>query len=155
MSAELNYCNRCGAVNPVALMTAQASENVSITKPTIVLGLVTLAITLGGMALLIAGAVELGHRPSMGNDPIMALLFFGMACILIIDMMLIRLFSRIINHALESPAKSLKPARGKNSKAVKGQPLAERQLGPRPDYVPSITENTTRTLEHSVKERGT
>ena len=157
MAAELNYCNRCGAINPTALMTLSEPKQVSLMKPTIAIGVVLVALTLGGMGLLIAGAEELARSAGFRTDPIMALIMFGMIMILVVDIMLVRLLSRIINHTLNSPAKPLKPAPIQSSKNLAGsQPNAQRQLGgAQPNYIGSVTENTTRTLEHSsMKERG-
>ncbi|OLE53416.1 MAG: hypothetical protein AUG51_13400 [Acidobacteria bacterium 13_1_20CM_3_53_8] len=153
MSAELNYCNRCGAINPAALMTLLEPKQVSLMKPTVAIGVVVVALTLGGMGMLIAGAEELARSAGFRTDPIMALIMFGMIMILAVDIMLVRLLSRIINHALDTPAKSLKPASAKSLKNLTGSQPAQHQLGARPNYVGSVTENTTRTLEHA-KERG-
>ncbi|HMF56843.1 MAG TPA: hypothetical protein VK619_10920, partial [Pyrinomonadaceae bacterium] len=121
---------------------------------TVAIGMALVALTLGGMALLITGAIELAHRAGIGTDPIMALILFGMIVILIIDVMLIRLLSRIINHSLDAPAQQLKPASAKSPKNLAGSQFSQHQLGAQPNYVGSVTENTTRTLEHSMKERG-
>lgn len=154
MAAELNYCNRCGAINPTALMTMSEPKQISLLKPTISIGVVLIALTLGGLGMLIAGAEELARGAGFRTDPIIALIVFGMIMILIIDVMLVRLLSRIINHMLESPAKPLKPAKLQPSKNLAG-PDTQRQLGSaQPNYIGSVTENTTRTLEHSMRERG-
>jgi hypothetical protein len=146
---DLNYCNRCGANMTVALAPSQQSVPVSLTKPAVAIGLTTAAITLGGFAVLVEGAVKLAqvfHR----TDPIMAVIMFGMVTILVSDIMLIRLLSRIIKASLEA-----KPVMQLPKPVMTEVP---RQLNPRLDPVPSVTDHTTRTFSPAFKEpsdRGT
>jgi hypothetical protein len=133
----------------VALAASQQIVPISLTKPAVAIGLTTAAITLGGFAVLVAGAVKLAqvfHQP----DPIMAIIMFGMITIMVSDIMLIRLLSRIIKASLEA-----KPVRQLAKPAITEVP---RQLNPRLEPVPSVTEHTTRTFSPAFKEpsdRGT
>jgi hypothetical protein len=145
---DLNYCNRCGANMTAALASSQI-VSANLTKPAVAIGLTTLAITLGGFAVLVEGAVKLAQVFHQ-SDPIMAVIMFGMITIMVSDIMLIRLLSRIIKASLET-----KPVLQLAKPVVKEGP---RQLNPRLDPVPSVTEHTTRTFSPAFKapsERGT
>ena len=146
---ELNYCNRCGANMASSIAPAREIVPVSLTKPAVAIGLTTLLLTLGGFGLLIVGAINLA-LVLKDPDIIIPLIMFGMITILVSDIMLIRLLSRIIRASLDT-----KPIAQLPKPAVKEVP---RQLSPRLEPVPSVTEHTTRTFTPAFKEppdRGT
>jgi hypothetical protein len=144
---DLNYCNRCGA----SMAPSTELVPISLTKPALVIGLIVTALTLGGFAILIEGAIRLAtvfHVP----DPIMAIVVMGMATIIACDFLLLRLLSRIVRTSLDQKKET--PVR-----LVK-QPGRElpRQLGPQFEQVASVTEHTTRTFAPVFREptdRGT
>lgn len=139
----LNYCNRCGA----SLGTQElATTGVGLAKPTFILSICATLITLFGFLALILGAVELA-RNEFGKDPVMLMIMMGMLTILVVDIMLIRQVSRLVSASIGSGGlKQPKPL---------GQPKqTSRQLNARPDPVPSVTENTTRTFEPVYRERN-
>jgi len=140
---ELNYCNRCGANLSTALSVQPEAIPVNVTKPILVIGITLLLLTLGGFAGLISGAIEL-TRAAGGGDLSMAIIFFGMITIMIVDIFLVRLLSRLINASL-SPNKLPMP---KRSKAL-APPESEipRMTPARLDGAASVTENTTRFFE--------
>ncbi|MGZ8869796.1 MAG: zinc ribbon domain-containing protein [Pyrinomonadaceae bacterium] len=140
----LKYCNRCGA-NLSALMHPEVVQ-VSLTRPATLIGIIMMFLTLGGFALLIAGARILASVIN-GNDPLIAVIFMGMLTILVVDIFLARQLSKLINAALTGSAKAA-PARV-------APPITAQQL-PRPDTAPflpasSVTENTTRFLESDYR----
>src|SRR5438128_933474 len=98
---ELNYCNRCGANLAGSVAPRTPFVPVSVTKPALVLGLTTTALTLGGFIVLIAGAIELA-RVFRDPDPIMAMLGLGITTILVSDILLIRLLSRVVTASLSA-----------------------------------------------------
>jgi hypothetical protein len=137
-SYELNYCNRCGSnLNPTALAARTEMVPVSTAKPMVAIGIIMAAITLGGFGILIAGAIQLAgvlHQ----TDPALAVIMFGMIVILVTDIMLGRMLSRLLSASLQTG----QPARFKP--AVKEFP---KQINPRPEPIGSITEHTTRTFD--------
>jgi hypothetical protein len=140
----LNYCNRCGA-NLAPLMAPELAQ-VNLTRPATVIGVIMMFLTLGGFALLIAGARLLASVIT-GNDPLIAVIFMGMLTILVVDIFLARQLSKLINAAMSGTAKP--------TKNRVGPPSAEPQL-PRPNTAPilqtaSVTENTTRFLESDYR----
>jgi hypothetical protein len=146
---DLNYCNRCGA-NMTAAMAPQQIVTTNITKPVLVIGLLTTILTIGGFGVLAIGAYNLA-RVFTHPDPIMALMMFGMATIMVSDIMLIRLLSRIVRSSLE-PRPIVQPLRLQQT----SEPL--RQLSPRLEPISSVTDHTTRTFSPAYREaadRGT
>ncbi len=134
---ELNYCSRCGA--NIASVNAPPTQLVPInlTKPALVIGATTAILTLGGFALVVAGAINLA-LVFKNPDPVMMITLFGMATIMISDIMLIRLLSRIVRASLEAKAKPELPRQMPRE--------LPRQLSPRLEAVSSVTEHTTRTF---------
>lgn len=146
---DLNYCNRCGANMVQTLAPPQQVASLNITKSVIAIALTTGLLTLGGFGVLAIAAYNLAQVLPWA-DPIIALMFLGMTTIMISDIMLIRLLSRIVRASLETRqvVQLPKPA---------PQDLP-RQLNPRFEPVPSVTEHTTRTFTPAFREtsdRGT
>ena len=146
---DLNYCNRCGANMVQTLEPAQPIAPVNVTKAITTIGLTTVLLTLGGFVVLSIAAFNLAQVFPRA-DPIIALFMVGMTTILVSDIMLIRLLSRIVRHSLE-----VKPVVKLPKPAPQEKP---RQLSPRFEPVPSVTEHTTRTFSPAFREpsdRGT
>jgi hypothetical protein len=142
-SIGLNYCNRCGA-NLTAPITPPVVQYVpvSVTKPILIMAILVAMITLGGFAGIVSGTIEMVERGAGNVSP--ALPIFGLPCLLVIDILLIRQLSKLISAAL-SPQRLQPP-----------QPVAPVQSDPRYmpptmtariEGAPSVTENTTRFLE--------
>ena len=143
---ELRYCHRCGA-NLSGLIQPEGAP-VSLTKPTLIIGATLTVLTLGGFGALIGGAQALAVVVH-GNDPLMAMIFFGMMVILTIDIFLVRQLTKLINAALKS-----EPSKNRHNQTA--FPVAPSPL-PRADTsqllpAPSVTENTTRFLEAQYQE---
>jgi hypothetical protein len=141
---ELKYCNRCGANLNTEIATQPEPVVLSLTKPTLIVGATLVTLTLGGFGGLVGGAM--GLAPIVhGNDPLIAMIFLGMITIMIVDIFLVRLLSKIINASLSSNPQT----QPKRSKVPANPPVA--QL-PQPSAahlqgMPSVTENTTRFFE--------
>jgi len=143
---ELKYCNRCGANLGTNLAPQAEPAIVNVTKPTLIVGTLMLLVTLGGFAAVVGGAISLAQI-LRGNDSFMAIILFGMVTILVIDIYLVRLLSRLINAALSA---STQP---RNVQASIPAGMPAQFLPPtttsRLQSVPSVTENTTRFFEPS------
>lgn len=141
----LNYCNRCGAtLNTQALIR----PSFSVTKPTLILGGLTALISLFGFIALIEGASELA-RKGFEHGQVMSMLYSGMFIIFIVDVLLLRLMSRIINASLQAGRNTP----GKQIKEMAEPAQTQRKLqAPTLEPVPSVTENTTRTFEPVYRE---
>jgi hypothetical protein len=141
---ELKYCNRCGAHLGNALSSQPEPVIVNVTKPTLILGTTLVLVTLGGFGGLIGGALSLA--PILhGNDPLMAIIMFGMLTILIVDIFLVRQLSKLIGASLSSTTQT-QPQRpnviAQPSIVSLPQPPTARLQG-----APSVTEGTTRFFE--------
>jgi hypothetical protein len=140
---ELKYCNRCGA----NLSTSLAPQSfqpviVNVTKPTLIIGVLILLVTCGGFALTLTGAISLAQILH-GNDSFMAIIMFGMLTILIVDIFLVRLLSKLINSALSSGAQPQIAPTPTGMPAQFQNPTTTARL----QGMPSVTENTTRFFE--------
>ena len=146
-SVGLNYCNRCGAnlTAPVASPIVQFVP-VSVTKPILIIGILIALITLGGFGGIVSGTIQMVERGAGGVSP--ALPIFGLPCILVIDILLIRQLSKLISAALSpnrvQPPQTLAPMQG-DSRYIPPTTTA------RIEGAPSVTENTTRFLEESYR----
>ena len=142
---ELKYCNRCGANLSTDVTGQPHFIPVSLTKPTIVIGAILTLLTLGGFGVLISGAVELSRAARLDPQGITGIVIVGMLTILIADVFLVRLLTKIINTALSSGL----PAPQRRPKAL-SSPSANHLPQPatgRLQEVPSVTEGTTRCFE--------
>ena len=141
---ELKYCHRCGANLGTEMATQHEPVVLNLTKPTAIIGATVVAVTLGGFGGLVGGTV--GLAPVVhGNDPLMAMIFFGMTTIMIVDIFLVRLLTKIINASLSSNTQT-QPKRSNQlvspSVTQLPQPPTSRLKG-----APSVTEGTTRFFE--------
>jgi hypothetical protein len=149
----LKYCNRCGA----SLGAGEGQAGLGgLTGTAWAVSLAAALITLGGLAMLFVLGLTLINRgqdlpPSAG---IMGLAF--LALIAIVDWMLIRQLSRVID-VYRGAGLPTAPARRPDA----GRPPAElderqpaRLEAPREPFI-SVTEQTTRTLDQVPRERDT
>lgn len=142
-STGLKYCNRCGA-NLAALGNPSEVVQVNLTKPAVLIGIIMMFLTLGGFTLLMVGARMLASVMH-GDDPLMGLIIMGMLVIMIIDIILARQLTKLINAALRGSSQPTFAA--PNPPAQLPHPV--QQFGP----AGSVTENTTRFFEGAY--RGT
>jgi hypothetical protein len=142
----LPYCNRCGA-NLSALATQPQTVQVNLTKPTVIIAFLLAVFTLGGFGALIGGALSLA--PVLhGNDPLMAVIFFGMIIILTVDIFLVRQLSKLIGASLSSTPVPQQPQR---NVANRGSAQLQQPVDARLRAAPSVTENTTRFFEPACR----
>ena len=142
----LNYCNRCGANLSALSAPAVQFAPISVTKPILIIGSLVALITLGGFGGIVSGTIEMVERGAAGVSP--ALPIFGLPCILVIDILLIRQLSKLISAALS-------PNQPPTSHSVPPMQTDARYLPPtatgRIEGAPSVTENTTRFFEETYR----
>lgn len=96
---------------------------------------------------LIIGAVKLAEKAALGSDPIVFMIAMGMITILVVDILLARQLSRL----LEASLSSRKPRKPSLAQPQMNPELGRPITSPLPPSL-SVTENTTRFLEHEYRE---
>lgn len=135
-SPGLSYCNRCGA----DLREKKESDNTAVIS-----SLLTAITTLGivGLAIMLGGAVVLKRKADVDEALIGVFMLFTFLLVSMTEIMLVRNLSKL---TLSSESRKSFPA----------PPLSERRLPPAGSLgepVPSVTENTTRTLEYARRDQ--
>ncbi len=146
LSPELSYCNRCGSeLKPTGLIT-QTNKPMGLAYVLSFSFLLTVGLTLGGIALIIVLATEL-LRQGFPPENATALAIFGLLLILISVRILGRQLSSLVGAYLEKEVTTSK----KKEKPIAKPPAAH--LRAAEDYVPSVTEQTTRSFEPSFRDQ--
>lgn len=155
----LNYCNRCGGVVNSSLPSpANRPETtvVDIKSPVRTLGAtITLTTLLGFMILFFAlGGLASAERP-LPEALLGILSLAGLLTILIIDVMLIRILSRVVQLPVAPAATAPLPAQAERSESRELHARSTQTYMPAstdPLPVPSVTDHTTRTFHPIYKE---
>ena len=139
LAPGLSYCNRCG------MNLKERSDSKADPISAYLISAITV-VALGGLGLMLGGAIALKNGAQFHEDIIGFFMLMTFLIIGIVEVFLCRQLSRL-NRASEkkqSLASSLQA----------GMPIGV--PGPQaralPEPVPSVTENTTRTLEYSHNE---
>jgi hypothetical protein len=146
----LNYCNRCGSlVN--SSMTRETLVPVDLTSPvrwiSATVGL-TFLVGLATIFIAVAGLASWGFN----NDAAMAIAFFGLTTLGVVEISLIRLLSRLLGVSKERG--SLLQLKRHKAKEV-GTPQPQQYIQPANAYtdpLASVTEHTTRTFSPAYRE---
>jgi predicted nucleic acid-binding Zn ribbon protein len=142
----LKFCNRCGS--------SLGKERVESSHAGIITALITgiVMVGLGGLGIMLAGALNLKTYGQLGNDVVAIFMFLTFLIVITVEMFLLRQLSRVLgessrrNQRVDQPQPLFQPATASPNE-LRAAPL--RTL---PEPIPSVTENTTRTLEHSLRE---
>ena len=141
----LSFCNRCGT----SLKERSSSGNSKSSLAIVGLVGAMVLVALSAMGLLLGGPIALKREGMFGEDVIGMFMFLTVFIAACTEIFLYRQLSRMTAqpkvHALPAAA----PAQ---HYAPPPQALAEPRTLAEP--LPSVTENTTRTLEYSRKESG-
>ena len=139
LAPGLSYCNRCGT---------SLKERGSETKPAPV-GAYLAAITIigiVGLSLMLGGAIALKIGGDFHEELIGIFMFMTFVIVGVVEFSLLRQLSRL-NRAAEKKETAPPLLQAGMSNEIRGQ--QPRALG---EPVPSVTENTTRTLQYSRDE---
>jgi predicted nucleic acid-binding Zn ribbon protein len=142
----LKFCNRCG--------TNLGKERGESSHAGIVTALITgiVIVGMGGLGVMLAGALNLKTNGQLGNDAVAIFMFLTFSIVIMVEMFMLRQLSRVLGEAsrrnqhVDQPQPLFQPASASPNE-LRAVPL--RTL---PEPIPSVTENTTRTLEHSKRE---
>ena len=133
----LSYCNRCGFSLRERAESHTGSITAFLTAITL-LGIVGLGVMLGGALVLRQGA-------GLSQDLIGVFMLFTFLIVTITEIMLVRNLSKLTS-SKENQMRSLPPPVYHDLRLPQQSTLGE--------PVPSVTENTTRTLEYERREQG-
>jgi hypothetical protein len=151
----LNYCNRCGAVinSPQsAAALRQETAPVNIQGPVRTLGATIVLTTLLGFTILFfaLGGLASAVRP-LPPELLGMLSVAGLLIILVIDVMLIRILSRLVQlPAAPSPQTSSKRPESRELHVAPAQTYIQAATDPLP--IASVTDHTTRTFHPAYQE---
>lgn len=157
IQAGLNYCNRCGAVVNSSLSAPATKPEpmlVDIKSPVRTLGATITLTTLLGLTILFVALAGLAsaERP-LPADLLGVVSVVGLLMILIIDVMLIRILSRVVQLPV-APAPTLPPRSGRAEARELHPPATQTYMPASTDPLPvaSVTDHTTRTFHPVYKE---
>jgi len=139
LTQGLSYCNRCGA---------NLKERTEVSTGTISAFLTAITlIGIAGLALMFGGALVLRRGANLSQELIGFFMLFTFMIVGMTEILLVRNLSKLTSaHEKEKrtyfPAPTTIPP---DLRLTQGTPLGE--------PVPSVTENTTRTLEYIRREQ--
>lgn len=137
LAPGLSYCNRCG-VN----LRERPDAN-----STVITAFLTAITVLGaaGLFVMLFGAVILRRKANLDQELIGIFLTFTFLLVSLIEFMLIRNLSKMLTQKKTQPRLFPPPVTNE---------LRLPQHSSLGEPVPSVTENTTRTLEYATREHG-
>ena len=132
----LSYCNRCGFN-----LREKTESNTAIVS-----AFLTAITVLGtaGLAIMIGGAMVLRKKANVDQEMIGVFMMFAFLLIGVTEFMLVRSLSKLLE-SRERKVRSLPPPVTNDLRLPQASTLGE--------PVPSVTENTTRTLEYARREQ--
>ena len=134
----LSYCNRCGFSLKERTETKTGAISAFLTAITI--------IGVGGLGIMVGGALALAGQAGLKPELIGFFMLFTFLIVIITEVLLIRQLSR-----LGSQPKQIVVG----LPAANPSELPPQQVRILPEPIPSVTENTTRTLEYTRREQQT
>ena len=134
LTPGLSYCNRCGA------SLKEGSKLKGNAIPAFLTAITLIAIV--GLGIMLGGALTLRRDADMAQEIVGFFMLFTFIIVVVTEVLLVRQLSRLTGNAettMPTPAPSFVPA-------PEARALPARGPG---EPIPSVTENTTRTLEYS------
>ena len=137
LTQGLSYCNRCGANLREHKETKTGAISAFLTAITLI-GVI-------GLGIMLGGALVLRREAGLGHEIVGFFMLFTFLIVAMIEFMLVRNLSKLTGSTEQIkylPAPHVAP---NDLRLPQAQPLGE--------PVPSVTENTTRTLEYARREQ--
>ena len=134
LTPGLSYCNRCGA------SLRERSEPKSVAIPAFLTAITLIAII--GLGIMLGGALTLKKDADMAHEIVGFFMFFTFIIVVVTELLLFRQLSRLtgnVEQKVVPPASNFVPV--PEARSLPARTPAE--------PIPSVTENTTRTLEYS------
>ncbi|HZH30588.1 MAG TPA: hypothetical protein VEY11_07470 [Pyrinomonadaceae bacterium] len=152
----LNYCNRCGAVVNASVSTPATRPETTVAdikSPVRSLGGAIVMTTVFGFMILFFSLAGLASSERPLPAALLGILsVLGLLIILTIDVMLIRILSRVVQLPAAAPVLSTQPGRSE-SRGLHA-PATQAYMSASTDPLPaaSVTEHTTRTFHPIYNE---
>lgn len=138
LAPGLSYCNRCGMNLKEPSESRQGPINAYLTAITI--------IGIGGLIMMLGGAIALKNGAQLNQDMIGIYMLMTFLIVAVVELSLCWQLSRL-NRSTDKRERAMPQMHaGMPNQIAAPQPRA---LG---ETIPSVTENTTRTLEYSRNE---
>lgn len=135
----LSFCNRCG-------MSLKERSESKPTGPVNVLVTAMVIVAAAAMGMLLGGPIALKREAQFGEELIVLFMFLAFMIGLVTEILLYRQLSRLTSASSKAEPAALPP-----------QSVMPEYRNPQPhrlpEPIPSVTENTTRTLEYAREER--
>lgn len=145
LTKGLSYCNRCGAKTALATSPLESSPpHDKLTEIVHMLSVVSGLAVLGGFIFVYLLVTKLLDR-LINPSAIIVFMMFSLAAVFGISWLLIRQLSRTLDVYLRTD---------KKEKQQKLDEARTPQLAAPREPLPSVTENTTRAFEPSLRERS-
>ncbi len=146
LTAGLSYCKRCG--------TNLNKERPADQEKSLAGVLITAVVLIGvlGLSLAVGGAIALKVAAELHEAGVILYMLLSFVTIGAVEFMLMRQLARVLGRSREQKQLA-EPAQPIFQPAL--IPANEARLAPLrtvPEPVTSVTENTTRTLEHSFRQ---
>lgn len=142
----LSYCNRCG------MSLKERSSDSKSPLPVVVLVLAMVFLAVSAMGLLLGGPIVLKKEGQFGEELVVLFMFFILLITAFTEIFLYRQLSRLTSQQKQPAAMPPAPAVALHT------PAPAEYYAPQPrslaEPLPSVTENTTRTLEYQRNEPG-
>ena len=137
LATGVSYCNRCG-VN---------LREKSDSKTAVISAFLTAITVVGtvGLAIMLFGAIVLRRKAFLEPELIGIFMTFTFFIVAVTEFMLIRSLSKLLDSSKDNKVHSLPPPVTNDLRLPQQSNLGE--------PVPSVTENTTRTLEYARREQ--
>ena len=141
LAPGLSYCNRCGMSLKERTETSSSSGGGVVASYLTAIAIIAVA----GMSLMLGGAIALRNGAHFEEDIIGIFMLMVFFIVSVVEIFLCRQLSRITRSSEKTQFLAPPPAAPQmDFRAPQPRALAE--------PLPSVTENTTRTLEYSRKE---
>ena len=137
LTQGLIYCNRCGA----NLREHKGSNTGAITAFLVAITLIGLA----GLGIMLGGALVLRNEARLGSEIVGFFMLFTFLIVAMTEFMLVRNLSKLTSSNEQTKHLPAPHVAQQDLRLPPAKPLGE--------PVPSVTDNTTRTLEYARREQ--
>jgi hypothetical protein len=148
VAAGLSFCNRCG--------TNLKKEPVGSRDNSTVNSLVSAIVLVGifGLGIMCGGAIALKKGAELQEPAVVFFMILSFAIVGFVELFLVRQLSRVLDASRRQEDLDQLPQQQQplfQPALVPASEIRAAQLRTMPEPVTSVTENTTRTLEHSFR----